>query len=128
MLDFLKHGTSAKYIDNQGRDHDIDVLLVDYYIAWGEYTVKVEGLENYFTEYLPGTVHCFVSPKGAMSFPEHQDPVDLEIKCIEGIKTMEVNGEEKDILEGESLFIAANTPHRATNKHASVMLSIGYEK
>lgn len=128
MLAFLQHGTSAKFIDEQGRDHEIDPLLVDYYIAWGQHTVKVEGLEHYFTQYLPGTVHCFISPQGAVSFPEHRDPVDLEIKCLEGIKTMEVNGKEIDINEGESLFIPANTPHRATNKHASVMLSIGHEK
>jgi mannose-6-phosphate isomerase-like protein (cupin superfamily) len=128
MLDFLKNGTRAVYIDHQGRDNVIDVLLVDYYIAWGKHTVKVEGLENYFTEYLPGTVHCFISPRGAASFAEHTDPVDLEIKCLEGTKTMIVEGKEIDVHEGHSIYIPAGTPHKATNKYSSVMLSIGHEQ
>ena len=127
MYEFLRNGSTAMYIDELGQDHIIDLLSVDYYIAQEKYTVKVEGLENYFTEYLPGTVHCFIAPQGAASFPEHQDPVDLEIKCLNGTKSMEIEGKEIDIHEGQSLFIPANTLHRATNKHSSVMLSIGTE-
>ena len=114
-------------IDDQGRDHVIDLLSVDYYIAENKNTVKVEGLENYFTEHLPNSVHCYVSPAGAASFNEHTDPVDVKIVCVDGTKTMEVNGEEIEIPAGKSITIPANTPHRATNKYRSTMLSVGYE-
>lgn len=114
-------------IDNQGRDHVIDLLSVDYYIAENKNTVKVEGLENYFTEYLSDSVHCYISPAQAASFASHTDPVDVKIVCIDGIKTMEVNGEEVVIPAGESITIPANTPHRATNKYRSTMLSVGYK-
>lgn len=127
MYEFLQKGTIAKIIDEQGRDHDIDLLMVDYYIAEAKSTVKVEGLESHFKEYFPRTVHCYIAPASAASFPEHQDPVDVEIKCLEGIKTMNIAGKDVEIPAGESVLIPANTPHRATNKYASIMLSIGYE-
>lgn len=115
-------------IDEVGRDHMIDMDLVNYYIAEGKHTVKVEGLEKYFKEYFPNTVHCFVSPKNASSFPEHCDPVDLTIVCIKGIKTLKVKGEDVFLKEGERIFLPANTPHQATNLYNSTILSIGYER
>ena len=48
--DFLYNGTIAMIIDEVGRDHMIDMDLVNYYIAEGKYTVKVEGLEKHFKE------------------------------------------------------------------------------
>lgn len=128
MYEFLQHGTLAKIIDEQGRDHDIELSVVDYYIAQRKYTVKVEGLENYFKEYYPNTVHCYIAPAGAPSFKDHTDPYDVEIKCIKGTKTMIVEDKLISIKEGESFFIPANVLHRATNGYDSVMLSIGHEK
>ena len=114
------------YIDEHGRDHVIDLMSVDYYIAQEKYTVKVEGLEKHFNK-LGTTVHCYISPAGAPSFQEHQDPMEVKIKCLEGIKTMNIAGKDVEIHAGESILIPANTPHFATNKYASMMLSIGYE-
>lgn len=128
MYEFLQHGTAAKIIDEQGRDHDIELSVVDYYIAEGKYTVKVEGLESYFNEYFPKTVHCYIAPAGAPSFESHADPYDVEIKCINGIKTMIVDGEKVLIREGERILIPANVLHKATNEYDSVMLSIGHEQ
>lgn len=106
-------------------------------------TIKVEGLEcnpeifqfikNILETYFAGeeriaTVHLFKAKENGHSFPVHTDPVDLLIYCVEGIKTMEVNGLEYTIPKDSGLFMPANTPHRATNKHDSVMLSIGFEK
>lgn len=127
MYDFLKYGSLAMYIDEVGRDHKIDLLTVDYYIAEGRYTVKVEGLEDHFTEYLPCTVHCYISPQHAPSFPDHQDPMNVEIKCLEGVKTLNIAGKDIELQAGETVFIPANTVHRATNKYASMMLSIGHK-
>lgn len=127
MYEFLQSGTIAKIIDENGLDHDIELLAVDRHIAEGKNTVKVEGLESYFTEFHPRTVHCYIAPAGAPSFPEHQDPYDVEILCIDGIKTMIIDGKETNINKNESIVIPANVPHRATNKHDSVILSIGYE-
>jgi len=125
MYDFLKYGTIAMYIDELGRDHIIDLMSVDYYIAQGRYTVKVEGLENFFQE--SGTVHCYIAPKDAPSFNSHADPVDVRIKCLEGIKTLVVDGKPVELYPGESVFIPKGTLHQATNRYDSVMLSIGNE-
>lgn len=108
-------------------------------------TVKVEGLEDpkygisrfldiLHKEQMPKTFathdtscHLFYAPKDAASFPTHTDPVDLIILCIHGKKTMEIDGVEVEIPFGAYVNIPANTPHRATNKYGSVMLSIGAE-
>lgn len=129
MMDFnfLQQGTCAIIINEKGESHYIDLMTVDYYIAERKYTVKVEGLENYFSEYKPATVHCYIAPAGAQSFDAHTDPYDVEIKCISGVKTMIVDGKEIDINKGESILIPSDVLHTATNKHDSVMLSIGYE-
>ena len=124
---FLQQGTSAFIIDEQGRDHSIDLMTVEYYIAEEKYTVKVEGLENYFTEYDSKTVHCYIAPAGAPSFDFHTDPYDVEIKCIDGIKTMIINNNRIEIKKGDSTLIPANVSHKATNEYSSTMLSIGYE-
>ena len=119
-------GKKSFYIDELGRDHPIDNLLVDLYAAMNTYTVKIEGLESIFTDF-GGTVHLYYSPRHAASFGMHTDPYDVKIICIEGVKTMEVAGVDIELHEGEQLMIPADTPHRATNKYDSVMISIGYE-
>jgi len=124
-------GRTAYYIDDQGRDHEIPMMMVDRYIAEGKYTVKVEGLEDHYdvshitTE--PHTIHAYVSPKGAVSFPTHTDPYPVFIYCISGVKVMEVDGTEVNIHEGSVYKISSNVPHRALNKESSTMLSIGLE-
>ena len=131
MHHLLHLGTAAYYIDEQGRDHQIPVFLIDKYIAEGKYTVKVEGLEDHYdvshitTE--PHTIHAYVAPKDAPSFPTHTDPYPVFIYCLEGVKAMEVNGFQVMINEGSVFKINTNTPHRALNTSASVMLSIGLE-
>jgi len=126
--DFLYNGTVAMIIDDIGRDHIINLNMINYYIAEEKHTVKVEGLENYFTKYLPNTVHCYVSPKNAVSFPEHVDPIDVRILCIDGTKTLKIMGKDVVLNIGESVFIPANTSHQATNLYNSTILSIGYER
>lgn len=125
------HGSAAYYIDDQGLDHPIPVEIVDRYIAEGHYTVKVEGLEGMYDisqiTSKPHTVHMYVSPGGAISFPKHTDPYPVFIHVLEGVKVMEVDGEIKTIHQGDTLEIPANTPHRALNEYDSVMLSIGYD-
>jgi mannose-6-phosphate isomerase-like protein (cupin superfamily) len=123
IYSFLKNGTIAMYIDESGKDYEIDLMTVDYYIAQEKYTVKVEGLEKHFKEQY--ATHCYISPKGAPSFPLHLDPCDVTIKCIEGEKTMIIDDKKVVIKEGQEVMIPANTPHQATNESDSVILSIG---
>lgn len=125
--DLSNPGKKAFIIDDEGRDHPIDLLLVDMYVAMDKYTVKIEGLENIFPNF-GGSVHLYHSPKDAVSFDMHTDPYDVKIICIDGIKTMEVAGVEVALQEGEQMMIEADTPHRATNHFASTMISIGYEE
>ena len=134
MLDILHKGSKAYYIDDQGRDHLIPVLSVGKYIAEERYVVKVEGLEDCFrhvTEELniqdKYSVHCYISPPFGVSFPEHSDPIDVFIYCLQGSKTMMVNQEIIIIEEGSHIKIPAGTPHHAMNVEPSIMLSIGIE-
>ena len=74
------------------------------------------------------TAHMFVAKAGSYSFPVHQDPVDVVVFCIDGCKTMEVDGKNYIVRKGMGLLMPANIPHRATNKYDSIMLSLGFEK
>ena len=125
LFDFLHLGSNAYIIDENNLDHEIDLDMIEFYIAESEKTVKVEGMEEYYLDYLPNTVHCYISPAGAPSFPLHVDPYDVTIKCIEGKKTMIIDEKPVVINEGEEVVIPAYTPHQATNETSSIILSIG---
>jgi mannose-6-phosphate isomerase-like protein (cupin superfamily) len=107
-----------------------------------EATVKIEGMEkfnltlfNKCEEYKalhnhvgPVTCHLFMARSNSPSFKEHTDPDDVIIYCVEGKKTLTVNGENVILREGEEVFIPANTPHKASNEFAALTLSFGLEK
>ena len=122
LLDICNQGRIFQYIDNDNKEHIINKYKFQYYFAQGKYSLKVEGLENYFKQYLPKSVHLFVSPKNSKSFKLHKDPLDLIIKVIYGKKTMIV--EDSEVLIEDELFIKANTPHTGSNRFDSVTLSI----
>ena len=134
MLDILHKGSKACYIDDQGRDHLIPVLSIGKHIAEERHVVKVEGLEDCFRHVAEElnikdnySIHCYVSPPFGISFPEHSDPIDVFIYCLQGSKTMMVDGEISIIEEGSYIKIPAGTPHHAMNVDPSIMLSIGIE-
>jgi mannose-6-phosphate isomerase-like protein (cupin superfamily) len=120
-----KSKVEAFVIDEDGLDHRISRQMIPYHIAEGLKTVKIEGLEHLLVQYKPKTVHCFISKSGAPSFPEHTDLCDVTILCISGTKTISISGVENTLHEGDSVFIPEGTVHRATNKHDSIILSIG---
>lgn len=105
-------------------------------------TIKVEGMERFSKEVYdicqhfkythsfdgPVTCHAFIAQEDSPSFPMHTDPDDVIIFCVDGKKTLDINGQSITLNPQESVFIPADTPHRATNEFASVMLSIGLEK
>lgn len=105
-------------------------------------TVKVEGMERFSKEVYdlcehfrhlhsfvgPITCHAFIAQEDSPSFPMHTDPDDVIIYCCEGRKSMDINGQYITLEVGESVWIPANTPHRALNEHASMILSIGLER
>jgi glyoxylate utilization-related uncharacterized protein len=125
LLGNSNKGYTCYMIDEEGLDHIIDQYQAIFRIAEGKHTIKIEDLEKDIPEFKKTRVHCFVSPRGSKSFGLHSDPMDVTIYCIYGIKTMCVDGKDVSINEGESLFIPANTSHDATNKHESVILSVG---
>lgn len=127
-------------IDDEGRD-----TLLESSLELSKYshaTIKIENLEKYNQQIFdyckelaihyehngPVTCHAFYAIADAYSFPTHTDPDDVYLYCCEGTKTLVVDGNEVILNEGESIFIPANTPHKATNKYESLMLSFGLEK
>lgn len=128
IIEFIQHSSidfKCFIIDDSGLDHSIDKSKAIFYIAENTKTVKIEDLEQVIEGFYPRTVHCFISPAGAKSFGVHEDTCDVTIYCIEGVKTMNVNGEQKIINTGESIFLPKGTPHEATNLYRSVILSVG---
>ena len=128
LVEIVRSGDSritAYRIDNEIKEYPIELSTVEYYIAEAKQTIKIEGLEHYLTEFKPRTVHCFIAAAGAPSFPEHKDITDVTIFCVSGTKTMEIEGDEYVIHEGQTVFIPEGTVHRATNKYDSIMLSVG---
>ena len=135
MIDIIHKGSNSFFIDDEGRDHAIPLFSTSRYIAEGQFTVKIEGLETQYESITHDlgidkkhSVHLYISPKDSKSFPTHTDPIDVFIYVIEGTKVMEVNNSIHTIKEGEYIFIPAETPHRAINIHDSTMLSIGIKK
>lgn len=130
ILDYIYMDPSATpcyIIDSNGLDHPIDPYMVPMYIAEKKYTVKIEALEHLLDQYKPRTVHCFISPATASSFPEHTDTCDVCILCMSGTKTINVSGVSHVLQKGDSLYIKQGTPHEATNQYDSIILSIGDE-
>ena len=128
ILEFLEtseHTFNCFFIDDEGLDHPIDQYQVAFLVAQNKYTVKIEDLETVVENTDGFTLHCFIAPAGAKSFGVHEDTCDVTIYCVEGIKTMNINGKEILISEGEQVFIPQGTPHEATNIYKSVILSIG---
>lgn len=106
------------------------------------YTIKVESMERYSKPIFdygqqiaynygilgrPITCHAFYARVGSPSFPLHTDPDDVFIHCVDGVKCIEIEEIINEILPGETLYIPANTPHRAINKYDSLMLSFAIE-
>lgn len=129
----------VKYI-SEGRSYDCSNSL--QYIQNETKVIKWEGFERYSStiqregHYLakhlghqgPFTCHLFLSPKGSLSFPIHTDPDDVVVYVVSGQKDFEHDGGVLTVRAGESLYIPANTPHRAINTHDSLMLSFGLER
>lgn len=118
-------------IDSNQCMHHIDI---DNYIEYQaemakhlfkeEVTIKVHQMESYFN-YNYGTIHVFHSPKNGPTFPEHTDLTDVMIKCLDGIKTMEIEGKQVTLQPGESVTIKTRTFHRALNHEKALMASHG---
>ena len=112
-------------------------------IASNNCSIKVEGMERFNREIAqyckkiqpmkPDTAHvschAFFSHEGQPSFDEHVDKTDVLLFCVEGKKTLIVNGEKQELWgRRRTLLIPEGTPHKATNEHTSLTLSFGLEK
>jgi mannose-6-phosphate isomerase-like protein (cupin superfamily) len=127
-------------IDYHGRQ--IQIESVSQFLSYQQCTIKIESMEKYnkniynYCKYLaeqkyhngPITCHAFRAYPDSVSFDMHKDPDDVFLYVAEGIKTIQVYNKYNQLGVGESLFIPANTPHRALNTHSSLMLSFGLEK
>ncbi len=121
-LNQLDKGSDFFYIDDKARDHKISKEEAIIKIAEKKYTIKVNGMEHLYPE--SPSVHMFIAPAGAKSFPVHIDYEDLKILCIEGEKGFEVDGVRYNLAPGEYCLVDRLIPHRAMNDLASVILSI----
>ncbi len=115
------------WIDDDRKHHSIPKEQALLKIAENKYTVKFEGLEQFFPHDRPCTIHAYYSPENAVSFDEHSEPYDTMLYVLDGTKTLKVDGMSVTINRNAQYLIKANAKHYATNEHDSVMLSIGYE-
>jgi quercetin dioxygenase-like cupin family protein len=105
--------------------------------------IKIEGMEKLnqkvwdFCQLIrsdtgknqPFSCHVFIANEKAHSFPDHTDPDGVFLYVVEGEKTIVLNDTDEITLKKRgSTFIPAGTVHRAINRKASVMLSIGFDK
>lgn len=93
-------------------------------IALGINTIKIEQFEKVFYP-SDRTAHLFYNPKNGPSFDEHTDPVDVIIHCLDGCKTIEVEGVEHQLKPEEEILIPAGTKHKAINREKALMISYG---
>lgn len=119
------------YIDNSGKDVKIVSDTYEEYfakvqikLAESSDTIKVEGVER-LGDYEGVTAHVFRYWKDSPSFGVHTDPVDVLLHVTDGEKMIEVDEKMKHLLEGDFLWIPANTPHRALNDREGLMFSYG---
>lgn len=127
-------------IDPNGRQ--ILIESVSQFFSYDKCTVKIQSMEKYnrnIFDYClelkrsrnhngPVTCHAFRAYKNSVSFGLHVDPDDVFLYVVEGVKVIEIEGNATQLGVGESIFIPANTPHRALNQYDSLMLSFGLEK
>ena len=127
-------------IDPHGRQ--VQIESVSQFLFYEGCTIKIQNMEKYnsdiynYCNYLkqiknhsgPVTCHAFRAYPNSVSFNMHTDPDDVFLYVTEGIKTIEVYNKYNELAVSDSLFIPANTPHRALNGHSSLMLSFGLEK
>lgn len=125
---FENHDVS--YIDKEGKQHYL--AFDDFYIYQAKVakqlmtknTIKVEQVEKLF-DFKDVTAHIFFNKPEGFSFGVHTDPVDVLIACLDGKKSLEIDGKEVHLEQNESVLIPANTPHRALNYEKALMISYG---
>jgi mannose-6-phosphate isomerase-like protein (cupin superfamily) len=120
----------VSYIDTEGKQHYVNQEEYYSYLAKitqliiSENTIKVEQFEKVLG-CEDKTAHAFYNKLNGPSFGIHEDPVDVLIECLDGKKWMEVEGKEIVLEPRDTLYIPANTPHRALNYEKALMISYG---
>ena len=118
-------------IDTNGLQHYIEAaeyfeyqIKMTRYLAEQKVTVKIEQMENHW-KFNDRTMHLFYNPKNGPTFSEHTDPINVIIECKDGIKHIEVEGWQIDLLPNERLYIPADTFHKALNYEKALVISHG---
>ena len=125
---FENHDVS--HIDVNGNQHYIKHS--EYMAYLGEMTVliankatiKVEQVEQWYG-YTDRTAHAFYNAANGPSFDTHTDPIDVLIECLDGKKTLEIDGGTVVLGPHDKVLIPANTAHRALNYEKALMISYG---
>ncbi|BAS04861.1 putative cupin superfamily protein [Ralstonia phage RSF1] len=128
-------------IDAEGRDHRHSNVY-DFVNKKAGRSIKIEGIERLnrtmwdfcnlivngpINKPLPFSCHLFIAGQNDASFPDHTDPDGVFLYVVEGTKTMIVEGTTYTLEKDQTLYIPPGTVHRAENREASVMLSIGFD-
>ena len=125
-----------------GERRQVLIESVSELLSYTNYTIKVQSMEKYnqtiyafcnrlresYNHLGPVTCHAFRSFENSLSFNLHTDPDNVFLYICEGTKIMTVMHDDIELNARDTLYIPANTPHKANNKHPSLMLSFGLEK
>jgi len=139
LSDFALKENIVYWIDDCGRDHLAKSPHEVIEALANCHTLKIQSMEKYdahifaqclklsIQENRPVTAHAYVSLPESSSFSEHVDDHDVMIHCLDGCKTMVVDGKNVEIHKNNTLAIPAGTPHYATNRYQSFIISYGIE-
>ena len=121
----LYESGASKFIENHKDSIAKDSLSYSEWIIMYESfpTVKVDGLEKILPIH-SDTVHLFINNKPTYSFDWHTDDVDVFLYVVKGKKTVYIETEVHEVIEGNGIKIPKGHLHKVYSEKDTWALSI----
>ena len=94
------------------RNIDDPEVLKTTYIAHGGGVARIV-MDSSFLKGMEFLAYAFLSPGNVLE--EHRDPVEEIYFILKGGGVMKVGGEEREVKEGDAIWIPVGEPHRLEN-------------
>ena len=97
--------------------NDPEVLATTYIAHYGAVARMVMTSE--FLEGIEFLAYAMLEPKHVIE--EHEDPVEEIYLILKGGGLMKVGTEEREVKEGDAIWIPVGEPHRLENTHDDIL-------